>query len=692
MTPSNRLTDSAAENPFFGTWNTPFGAPPFLRIKPEHFVPAYELAFAEHEAEIAAIAGQKEPPTFDNTIIALENAGRALQRVDDVFGQLCGADSNDTLLAIERDISPRTAAHWNKVRMNEGLFARLDALYGKRDSLGLTAEQKRVLERHHTKYRREGAALAPDKKKRLAVIVERLAALGTAFSQNVLADEQSYTMELDGEADLAGLPDFIREAASAAATERGMNGKHVITLQRSSVEPFLQFSSRRDLREKAFRAWIARGDKGDKTDNKALIAEMIALRIERARLLGYPTFAQYRLDDAMAKTPEAVRGLLEKVWTPARKAALADRDALQELIAEEGGNFKVAPWDWRYYAEKLRARRCDFEESEVKPYFQLDRVIEAAFYGAQKLFGLTFHPVEVPVWHPDVRSWEVRGADGGHVGIFYGDYFARPSKHGGAWMGTLRDQEKLAGNVRPIVLNVMNFNKGDPTLLSFEDARTLFHEMGHGLHGLLSNVTYPTVSCTSVLTDWVELPSQLYEHWFEQPEVLRKFARHYKTGEPIPETLVQKLMAAKNFDRGCQTLEYISSALVDLDLHLLTSAEGLDVNAFERQTLERIGMPEEIAMRHRPPHFTHVFSGGYYASAYYSYMWSEVLDADAFAAFEETGDIFNPEIARKLYQNVLSTGGSRDPAELYVAFRGRMPTADALLKKRGFLDATNAAA
>ena len=682
---------TATENPLFETWNTPFGAPPFSRIKPEHFVPAYERAFAEHEAEIATIAGQEEPPTFDNTIIALENAGRPLQRVDDVFGQLVGTDSNDTLLAIERDISPRTAAHWNKVRMNDGLFARLDALHQKRDSIGLTAEQKRVLERHHTKYRREGAALEPDKKKRLAIIVERLAALGTAFSQNVLADEQSYTMELEGEADLAGLPDFLREAAAAAATERGMNGKHVITLQRSSVEPFLQFSSRRDLREKAFRAWIARGDKGDKTDNKALIAEMIALRIERAKLLGYPTFAQYRLDDAMAKTPEAVRGLLEKVWKPARKAALADRDALQELIAEEGGNFKVAPWDWRYYAEKVRARRCDFEESEVKPYFQLDRVIEAAFYGAQKLFGLTFHPVEVPVWHPDVRSWEVRGADGGHVGIFYGDYFARPSKHGGAWMGTLRDQEKLAGNVRPIVLNVMNFNKGDPTLLSFEDARTLFHEMGHGLHGLLSNVTYPTVSCTSVLTDWVELPSQLYEHWFEQPEVLRKFARHYKTGEPIPEALVQKLMAAKNFDRGCQTLEYISSALVDLDLHLLTSAEGLDVNAFERQTLERIGMPEEIAMRHRPPHFTHVFSGGYYASAYYSYMWSEVLDADAFAAFEETGDIFNPEIARKLYQNVLSTGGSRDPAELYVAFRGRMPTADALLKKRGFLDASAAA-
>jgi peptidyl-dipeptidase Dcp len=688
MSPTPRtsavLTDSS---PFFEAWTTPFGAPPFGRIKAEHFMPAYERAFAEHEAEIAAIAGQKKPPSFDNTIVALENAGRALQRVDDIFGQLVGTDSNDTLLAIERDISPREAAHWYKVRTNEGLFARIDALYQKRDSLGLNSEQARVLERYHTSFRRQGAALDAEKKKRLAAITERLAALGTAFSQNVLADEQDYTLELNGEADLAGLPDFLREAAAAAAQERGIKGKHVITLQRSSVEPFLQFSTRRDLREKAFRAWIARGDGGGKTDNKAIIAETIALRIERAKLLGYPTFAQFRLDDAMAKTPEAVRGLLEKVWKPARAAALADRDALQALIAEEGGNFKLAAWDWRYYAEKLRKIRCDFEESDVKPYFQLDRVIEAAFYGAQKLFGLTFHPVDVPVWHPDVRSWEVRGSDGKHVGIFYGDYFARPSKQGGAWMGTLRDQEKLAGNVRPIVLNVMNFNKGDPTLLSFEDARTLFHEMGHGLHGLLSDVTYPTVSCTNVLTDWVELPSQLYEHWFEQPEVLRKFARHYKTGEPIPDALIDKLMAAKNFDRGCQTLEYVSSALVDLDLHLLQSAEGLDVNAFEKKTLAALGMPEEVAMRHRPPHHTHVFSGGYYASAYYSYMWSEVLDADAFAAFEETGDIFNPDVARRLYQDVLSTGGSRDPSELYVAFRGRMPSADALLKKRGFLDA-----
>jgi len=679
-------TAQAQSNPFFEEWTGPFGVPPFDRIRTEHFLPAYERALAEHEAEIDAIVNRTEPPTFDNTIVALENAGRALSRVDDLFGQLVGTDSNDELLAIEREMSPRTAAHWAKIRMNEKLFARVDALYRKRDSLGLTSEQKRVLERHHTRARREGAALPPDKRRRLAAIVERLASLGTAFSQNVLADEQDYTMTLEGEADLAGLPDFVRDAARAAAEERGMAGKHVVTLQRSSVEPFLQFSSRRDLREKAFRAWVARGDGNNKTDNKAIIAETIALRAERAKLLGYPSFAHYRLDDAMAKSPEAVRDLLETVWKPARKAALADRDAMQEIVRAEGGNFALAPWDWRYYAEKLRKLRCDFEESEVKPYFQLDKVIEAAFFAANRLFGMSFKPVDVPVWHPDVRAWEVSGADGKHLGLFFGDYFARPSKQGGAWMGTLRDQERLAGNVRPLVLNVMNFNKGEPTLLSFEDARTLFHEMGHGLHGLLSNVTYPTVSCTSVLTDWVELPSQLYEHWFEQPQVLKQFARHHRTGAPIPDALLQKLIAARNFDIGCNTLEYISSALVDLDLHLLTSAEGLDVNDFEKKTLERIGMPDEIVMRHRPPHFGHVFSGGYYASAYYSYMWSEVLDADAFAAFEETGDIFNPQVAKKLAENVLSTGGSRDPAELYLAFRGRLPTADALLKKRGFLD------
>lgn len=684
----NDKTAAAAaggDNPFFHDWTGPFGVPEFSRVRSGHFMPAYERAFAEHRTEIEAIANDPAPPTFDNTILAYEKAGSMLQRVDDVFHNLVGTDSTEELLKIEADIAPVSAAHWNKIRMNEGLFRRIDALYQKRDSLGLTSEQKRVLERHHTSFRRNGAALDPTKKKRLAAVTERLAALGTSFSQNVLADEQSYTLEL-AEDDLAGLPDFVRDAARAAAEERGKPGKYLVTLQRSSVEPFLQFSSRRDLREKVFRAFLARGDKNDATDNKAIIAETIKLRTERAKLLGYKTFAQYRLDDAMAKTPENVRGLLEKVWKRARERALADRDELQKLIQEEGGNFKLAAWDWRYYAEKLRKRKYDVQESEVKPYMQLDNVIDAAFYTANRLFGLDFNSVDVPVWHPDVRAWEVT-REGKHVGVFFGDYFARPSKQSGAWMSTLRDQERMGqDDVRPLVLNVMNFNKGDPTLLSFDDARTLFHEMGHAMHGLLSNVKYPSVSCTSVLTDWVELPSQLYEHWFERPEVLRKFAKHHVTGEPMPEELLKRLIAARNFNRGCDTLEYISSALVDLELHQLESADNLDVSKFERDTLSHIGMPDEIAMRHRTPHFGHVFSGGYYASAYYSYMWSEVLDSDAFQAFEESGDVFDPAVAKKLYDNVLSTGGSRDPAELYIAFRGRLPSADALLKKRGFVD------
>ncbi len=687
---NDNLTKSAAagggDNPFFQPWTGPFGVPDFGRVRPEHFMPAYERAFVEHEAEIAAIAGDAAPPSFDNTIAALENSGRLLARVDAVFYGLVGTDSNDALLAIERDISPKDAAHWNKVRMNEPLFRRIDALHRDRDKLGLSPEQARVLERYHLTYKRNGAGLDPDAKKRMAAITERLAVLGTAFSQNVLADEQSFSMTLETEDELAGLPDFVRAAAKAAADERGLAGKHVITTSRSSVEPFLQFSARRDLREKAWRAWVARGDQNGATDNKAIIAETVRLRAERARLLGYKSFAHYRLADQMAKTPEAVRGLLDQVWAPARGRALADRDAMQDIIRDEGGNFALAPWDWRYYSEKLRKIRCDLDEAAVKPYMQLDSIVEAAFHCANKLFGLTFTRTDVPVWHPDVKAWEVKGADGKHVGIFFGDYFARSSKRSGAWMGTLRDQEKFRGNVRPLVANVMNFNKGEPTLLSFDDARTLFHEFGHAMHGLLTDVDYPLVQGTNTLTDWVELPSQLYEHWFEQPQVLRKFARHVDTGEPIPEDLLKKLIAARTFNKGCETLEYISSAMVDLELHLLESAEDLDVGAFERATLDRMGMPAEIAMRHRPPHFAHVFSGGYYASGYYSYMWSEVLDADAFRAFEETGDIFNPAIADKLKSFVLSTGGSRDPAELYIAFRGRLPDASALLKRRGFSD------
>ncbi len=677
------------QNPFFETWTTPDGVPPFERIRPEHFREAYSRAFAEHDAEIEAIAGQTEPPTFDNTIVALENSGRALARVEQVFSLLAGTDSNDALLEIERDVAPRLASHWNAFRTNPALFRRIDALMRQLETLALSAEQKRVTERYHAAARRAGAALDAQANSRLAAIVERLAELGTAFSQNVLADEQAFALSLNEKSELAGIPTFMLEAMKVEAEERGLAG-YVVTLSRSSAEPFLQFSQRRDLREKVYRAFVARGDNGGATDNKAIIAEMVRLRAERARFLGYRDFAHYRLDDAMAKTPAAVRDLLNTVWARAREHAQADRDALQALVAAEGGNFALAPWDWRYYAEKLRAQRCAIDETTIKPYLDLERMIEAAFYTAQRLFGLAFtERTDVPVWHPDVRVWQVRNRDGDDMGLFFGDYFARSSKRSGAWMTALREQEKLAGEVRPLIVNVCNFAKGaggKPTLLSFDDARTLFHEFGHALHGLLSAVTYPKISGTNVATDFVELPSQLYEHWLEQPQVLRQFARHYQTGAAMPEDLLQRLIAARNFDQGFATVEYLASAIVDLDFHSLATSDAIDPMAFEASELARIGMPQEIAMRHRPPHFGHVFSGGGYAAAYYSYMWSEVLDADAFEAFEEPGDIFDPATARRLREAIYAAGGTRDPAEAYKAFRGRLPSPEALLRKRGLAE------
>jgi peptidyl-dipeptidase Dcp len=690
MSQMTEPTDLATPgNPFFADWTTPDGVPPFDCVAPEHFLPAFARAFADHDAEIAAIAADPSPPNFANTIAALELSGRALERVGNAFYLLAGAHTNDALLELERELSPQMARHWNRINTNAALFQRVDRVMRDVDRFGLDAEQKRVIERYHTGFRRAGAALDDTAKQRLGEIIERLAALGTAFSQNVLADEQAFVLRLDGEAELAGLPGFMREALQSDARERGIDG-YAVTLSRSSVEPFLQFSDRRDLREKIFRGYVLRGDNGGATDNKANIAEMVRLRAERAKLLGYSDFAHYRLDDAMARTPSAVRQLLDAVWAPARSRALIDRDAMQALVQEDGGNFTLAPWDWRYYAEKLRQRQCNFDEAAIKPYLNLDRMIEAAFYTAERLFGLRFAPrADVPAWHPDVRVWEVRDAGGNKIGLFFGDYFARASKRSGAWMTSLRDQEKLAGDVTPLIVNVCNFAKaanGEPTLLSFEDARTLFHEFGHALHGLLSSVTYPKISGTSVATDFVELPSQLYEHWLQQPQVLRRFALHYRTGEPMPEELLQRLIAARNFNKGFATVEYLASTFVDLDFHSLAAPERIDSTGFEKETLARIEMPDEIVMRHRPPHFAHIFSGGGYAAAYYSYMWSEVLDADAFAAFEETGDIFDAATAKRLRDTIYAAGGSREPSDAYRSFRGRLPSADALLRKRGFLD------
>ena len=674
-----------AENPLLSVWNAPFGVPPLDAIAPGHFPPAFERALGEHSAEIAGIAADTAAPDFENTVAALERSGKLLARVTNVFYVLAGAHTSEAIQAIERDLAPTLSRHWNEIHLNEALFARLDALYARRDTLGLTGEQARVLERYHAMYRRAGAGLDAAAKQRLKDISARLATLGTSFSQNVLADEQSYTMEL-GEDDLTGLPDFARAAARGAAQERGLQG-HVVTLGRSSVEPFLQFSARRDLREKAFRAWIARGDKEGATDNNPVITEMTALRDERARLLGYDSFAHYKLDDTMAKTPEAVSGLLDTVWAPARRRVTQERDALQELAAAEGGNFRLAPWDWRYYAEKLRKARYDLDESEIKPYLLLENIIEAAFYTANRLFGLLFTPrTDVPVYHPDVRVWDVTGPDRRHIGVFFGDYFARGSKRSGAWMTNLREQDRLDGEVRPLVLNVMNFNKGAegaPTLLSFDDARTLFHEFGHGLHGLLSDVTYPMISGTGVLHDFVELPSQLYEHWLDRPEILTRFAKHYQSGAVMPQALMDRLIKSRTFNQGYTTAEYLGSSYVDLDFHL---GGAKDAHEVEMATRRRMQMPHEVVLRHRPPHFQHIFSGDSYAAGYYSYLWSEVLDADAFNAFVEAGDVFDPAVAKRLRDHVYAAGGARDPSEAYKAFRGRMPTVDALLKRRGLVD------
>jgi peptidyl-dipeptidase Dcp len=687
-------TAPEAQNPLLQAWLTPHATPPFAEILPEHFLPAFEQAFADHAAEVAAITQDPAAPDFANVIVALERSGKLLSKVSAVFYDLVSAHSSPELLEIDSEVSLRQARHWNPILMNAVLFGRIAQLHQNRATLGLTPEQTRLLERTYTRFHRAGAGLDDAAKKRMADINERLAQLGTAFSHHLLADEQAWLLEL-GEADRDGLPESFVAAAQAAAAERELPGKAIVTLSRSSVEPFLKDSNRRDLREKVFKAFTARGDNGNANDNNATIVEILTLRQESARLLGYQTFAAYRLEDSMARTPQAVRDLLERVWQPARARALADRDALQALIAEEGGNFTLAPWDWRYYAEKLRRRRANFDDAAIKPYLALDNMIAAAFDCATRLFGVTFSErKDIPVWHPDVRVWEVKDAAGKHKALFYGDYFARPSKRSGAWMTSLRDQQTLDGEVSPLIINVMNFSKGaqgQPALLSPDDARTLFHEFGHGLHGMLSNVTYPSLSGTSVFTDFVELPSQLYEHWQEQPQVLRQFARHYENGEPLPDDLLQRFLAARKFNQGFATVEFVSSALLDLEFHTQPAAASRDVGVFERKELDKIGMPAEIVLRHRPTQFGHIFSGDHYAAGYYSYMWSEVMDADAFGAFEEAGDIFDPAVAKRLHDDIYSSGGSREPDEAYVAFRGRKPEPDALLRRRGLLDTPEAA-
>ena len=666
------------KNPLLADWTTPFGIAPFDHISDDDFAPALDVALAEHTAEIEAIASNAAAPSFENTVEALETAGRALDAVLSVFFTVAGADSNPAREALQRDFSPKLAAHFAQVSSNKALFGRLATLWESRESLTLTPEQLRVLMLTHRDLVRAGAALAGADEKRMGEIKERLAVLGTQFTQNLLADERSWFMELAPE-DIEGLPEFVVAAARVAGDEKGTAGP-VVTLSRSLIVPFLQFSPRRDLRKIAFTAWTARGANGGETDNRAIAAETLALRYERAQLLGYENFAAYKLETQMAKTAPAVRDLLASVWTPACAQANEDALILAEMMQQDGVNGPVEPWDWRYYAEKRRAAEHDLDEAALKPYFQLDRMIEAAFSCATRLFGLEFEPLEVPLYHEDCRAWNVT-RNGKHVAVFIGDYFARGSKRSGAWCSAMRAQAKFPTRQSPVVINVCNFAKGSPALLSYDDARTLFHEFGHALHQMLSDVTYESISGTSVARDFVELPSQLYEHWLYVPEVLSEFARHADTNDAIPQDLLQKILGAATFDMGFQTVEYLASAMVDLAFH--DGPPPADPMAYQAQVLAELGMPSAITMRHATPQFAHVFSGDGYSSGYYSYMWSEVMDADAFEAFEEAGGAFDLERAAALETHILSTGGSQDAEALYRGFRGRLPGIDALLRGRG---------
>ncbi len=677
--------NDATTNPLLAPWETPFQVPPFDLIRTEHFAPAFAAALDRHRAEMAAIAGQADEPSFANTVEALERAGDALTRVSSTFFNLTLSLASDELQAVERDWAPRLARYRAEVSLDPGLFRRVDALHARRAELGLEPDQLRLLERLHMRLVRSGAALDEAARRRLTDISERLATLHTRFGQNVLADENDWHMVL-GEGDLAGLPDSARAAAAMAAQDRGLGG-YVITLARSSVEPFLTFSARRDLRERAWRAWVARGALDPARDNAALIREILSLRAERARLLGGANFAEYRLVDTMARHPEAAEELLHDVWEPAKRRATSERAELEALARAEGHNGPIEAWDWRYWAERARQAKHKLDAGAVRPYFELEAMLRAVFDTARRLFGVTFEERrDIPVYHPDVRAFEVRDADGSHRGVFLLDNFARPGKRSGAWMSSFRVAEALDGPVSPIVVNNNNLAKASPTLLSWDDARTLFHEFGHGLHGLLSRARYPSQSGTAVLGDFVEFPSQVMEHWLSVPEVLRTHARHHETGEPLPQAMLDRILAARNEGQGFATVEYVSSALIDLALHRHEAPESLDLAEFEARFLEEIGMPEAIGLRHRPIHFGHLFAGGGYAAGYYFYLWAEVLDADGFDAFKEAGDPFDAAVAARL-KAIYEAGDTQDPMELYVAFRGRRPRADALLRNRGLLEA-----
>lgn len=679
---------AAASNPFFTEFKTPFGVPPFDRIKPEHFMPAFDKGIADQKAEIEAIVKNREAPTFANTLEALDRSGALLKRVGAVFSNLNSSNTNDQLQHIAKDVAPKLAKQADDISLDAGLFARVKSVYEGRDKLGLNAEQGRLLEKTYREFVRGGANLAPDKQARFRRINEELSVLTVKFGENILKENSAFELVIDKDMDLAGLPPAVVAGAAETAKDRGKPGKWVFTLAKPSLIPFLQYSERRDLREKMFKAYIMRGNNGNELDNKANAVKIAALRVERANLLGYRTHADYVLEENMAKTPEAVYALLGKIWKPAVARAKAEAAEMQAMIDRQGRGFKLQPWDWWYYAERVRKAKYDLDDSALRPYFELENVRNGAYEVAHKLYGITFtERTDIPKYQADVRVFEVKDADGSHLGILYVDYYPRPNKEGGAWMSNYREQSIRNGvDVRPVIVNNGNFSKpmgGEPALISFEEATTLFHEFGHALQGLLSKCTYESLSGTNVRGDFVELCSQFMENWATDPAVLKMYAKHYKTGAPIPDALIEKINKSKFFNQGFETVEYVAACYLDMDWHSLTEPKEVDPLAFEADSMARIGLIPEIVSRYRTTYFNHIFSSGIgYSAGYYSYIWAAVLDSDAFEAFKETS-LFDHATATSFRTNILEKGDTEDPMVLYKRFRGREPRIEPLLKKRG---------
>ncbi|MDR1120569.1 MAG: M3 family metallopeptidase [Dysgonamonadaceae bacterium] len=686
--------DRQGKNPFFSAFDTPFDVPPFDKIKAEHYEPAFEEGIRQHQAEIDAIALNEEAATFENTVAALDYSGALLERVSNVFFALDNANTDSLMQQIAQKMTPELSAHEDCVYLNEKLFDRIKTVYDEQAGLQnpLTTEQKRLLEKYYRRFIRSGILLDSSKKQRLMEINKDLAVASLQFGQNLLAETNNYQLIIEKQSDLEGLPPGIIAAAAETAKSKGLEGKWVFTLQKPSWIPLLQYAKNRDLRKQLYQAMYNRCDNDNEYDNKAIINKIINLRLEKANILGYRTYADFELEETMAKTPGHVYKLLNDLWAHARAQAKKEADEIRQLIKKESEKFELQPfelqsWDWWYYAEKLRKEKYDLDEEELRPYFQLDSVREGAFYVAGRLYGLSFEPLRtLPVYHPEVTAYRVKDADSSFIGIIYLDYFPRAGKRVGAWMGNLNEQYKKDGkDIRPIVYNVANFTRptdDTPSLLTPDEVETLFHEFGHALHGLLSACTYKGVSGTNVARDFVELPSQVLEHWAFQPEVLSVYAKHYRTGEVIPEHLVKRMQQASRFNQGFMTSELVAAALLDMDWHTVTQTQDFDVRAFEKNSLDRIGLIPEIIVRYRSPYFSHIFKGGY-SAGYYSYIWSEVLDADAFHRFEEKG-IFDPETAKSFRDNILSKGDSEDPAVLYRQFGGADPNGAYLLKNRGF--------